>query len=160
MLLAILVAQEEILTIFPNIQLTTVLIMVYAVVLPIPSFLMITLSYVLLDNIIIGSMNPIYMIPMAVSWIVLGLVTNALKKKPLWTKVLIGVLFAVFYGWSFIPGNMIIQHITNVWAYIQADIPFELIMAVTNLITILFLYEPLEHLLRNLYEQPYKIDKS
>jgi len=160
MLLAILVAQEEILTVFPNIQLTTVLIMVYAVVLPIPSFLMITLSYVLLDNLIIGSMNPIYMIPMAISWILLGLVSYAFKKKPLWTKVLIGALFAVFYGWSFIPGNMLIQHITNVWAYIQADIPFEMIMAVTNVITILFFYEPLEHLLRNLYEQPYKLDKS
>ncbi len=151
MLLALLVAQEEILILIPNVSLTPLLIMVYASVLPISLFLSITVGYVLLDNLIMGSLIPVYFVPMLFAWIILGLLTKVFLHKSLFFKVGLSIFFAVLYGWSFVPGNMIIQSNFQLWPYIFADLIAEMIMAISNIITITFLYNPLRKLLYNLY---------
>lgn len=155
MLLAILVAQEELLVLFPNVSLTTLLIMVYASVLPLSLLMSVTIGYVILDSLLMGSLNPIYLVPMLLSWLLLGLVTRKIKDKPLWVKVLFSMFFAVIYGWSFIPGNMITQSLFKLWPYVTADLLFEGIMAVTNLVTVTILYIPLRKLLTDLYQGLY-----
>ncbi len=150
MLLAILVVQEELLSLLPNVQLTTLLIMVYASILPLSLFLSLTVGYVVLDSMLVGSLNPIYMIPMLFSWILLGLVTRKLKDKPLWVLLLIATFFGFFYGWSFIPAKMITLDLFRVWPYLVSDLLFEGIMAVTNFVTVLLLYQPLMNLFRQM----------
>ncbi|MDD3122758.1 MAG: hypothetical protein PHC62_04460 [Candidatus Izemoplasmatales bacterium] len=156
MLLAILVVQEEVLVIIPNVQLTTLLIMVYAAILPMSLLVILVSGYVLLDSLLMASLNPIYMIPMLVSWLLLAIFSKKLKNKQLWVYVVFGFLFGFLYGWSFIPSKMLTLDVFYVWPYLISDLPFEVIMAVTNAIFILLLYKPLVALLQSLLDR----DKS
>lgn len=150
MLLAILVVQEELLSLLPNVQLTTLLIMVYASILPLSLFISLTVGYVFLDSLLMGSLNPVYMIPMFFSWILLGLVTRKFKNKPLWVLLVIATAFGFIYGWSFIPSKMIMFEYFKLWPYLASDILFEVIMAVSNFVTVAILYLPLKKLFTQL----------
>lgn len=158
MLLAILVAQEELLILIPNVSFTPLLIMVYAAVLPLSISSTIVAGYVLLDNIIMGSLIPVYFVPMLLSWLLLNLVAYLIKKKPLYVQVIVGLVFAVVYGWSFVPGNMIVQSHFQLWPYILADLPAEGIMALSNVVTIVFLYMPLVRLLQQFFNNNHEIN--
>lgn len=149
MLLAVLIVQEELLILLPNVQLTTLLIMVYASILPLSLFVSLTVGYVVLDSLLMGSFNPMYMIPMLISWTLLGLITRKFADHPIWVLCTIATLFGFVYGWSFIPSKMLTLEVFHVWPYLVSDLLFEAIMAVTNLITVLLLYKPL----RKLFDQ-------
>ncbi len=151
MLLAILYVQELLLSGLPNIQLTVVLIMVYAAVLPLSLSLPIVIGYVLLDNLLFGTISLIYTPAMFVSWIFLALMSKLLAKKSYYWMIGFAVVFAFLYGWSFIPASMMVQGIQNFWPYLIADLPFELTMALTNFITVLLLYRPLKSILTGLF---------
>lgn len=152
MLLAILVAQEELLVLIPNVSLTSVLIMVYGVVLPLSLYFSVIIGYVIIDSLVMGSFIPVYVIPMMIMWIILGLVAKRFKLSPLYVQIIIGVFFAFVYGWSFIPGNMILLSGFKFWPYLLADIPAEAIMAVSNGVTIAFLYLPIRKQLEPLFK--------
>ena len=152
MLLAVLYVQELLLSGLPNIQLTVVLIMVYAAVLPLSLSLPIVIGYVLLDNLLFGTISLIYTPAMFFSWMLLAIVAKLLSKKSFYAILGFAVLFAFLYGWSFIPANIMVQGITNFWPYLWADLPFELIMALSNFVSVLLLYRPLKSILKNLYE--------
>jgi len=149
MLLAILVVQEEVLVLIPNVQLTTLLIMAYAAVLPTSLLLILIPGYVLIDSLLMASLNPIYMIPMIIAWLILGLVSKAIKDKPLAWIVGFAVFFGFFYGWTFIPSKMLTNDLFLVWPYLVSDFPFEVTMAITNLFAVAFLYRPMVHLLKS-----------
>lgn len=151
MLLAILVAQEEVLVLIPNVSLTSVLIMVYGVVLPLSLYFSVIIGYVMIDSLVMGSFIPVYVIPMMIMWIILGLVAKRFKNSPIYIQIIIGVFFAVLYGWSFIPGNMILLSGFKLWPYLLADIPAEAIMALSNGVTIAFLYQPIRKQLEPLF---------
>jgi len=152
MLLAVLYVQELLLSGLPNIQLTVVLIMVYAAVLPLSLSLPIVIGYVLLDNLLFGTISLIYTPAMFFSWMLLAIVAKLLSKKSFYAILGFAVLFAFLYGCSFIPANIMVQGITNFWPYLWADLPFELIMALSNFVSVLLLYRPLKSILKNLYE--------
>jgi len=152
MLLAILVAQEELLVLIPNVSFTTVLIMIYGVVLPLSLYSSVIIGYVVLDNLIMGSFIPVYVIPMILMWLLLGIVARRFKDHPLYVQVIIGILFAILYGWSFIPGNMILISGFKLWPYLLADFVAEGIMALSSAITIIFVYYPIRKLLSNFIE--------
>jgi hypothetical protein len=60
MLLSVLLAQEYLLMGIPNVQLTVVLLVVYAAVLPWHLLIPLVGAYVFLDNFWMGSLNIIY----------------------------------------------------------------------------------------------------
>lgn len=53
-----------------------------------------------------------------------------------------GIAFAVLYGLTFLPLTVIVYGI-DPWAYIVADIPFQINMAIGNFISLLLLFERL-----------------
>lgn len=148
MLLAILIVQEEVLVFIPNVQLTTLLIMAYSAVLPTSLLLILIPAYVLIDSLLMASLNPIYMIPMVFAWLFLAFLTKAIKNKPFIWIVIVAVLFGFLYGWSFIPSKMLTMSVFEVWPYVLSDLPFEVIMAVTNLFTVGIMYRPIVQFLK------------
>ena len=57
---ALLFVQEQVLTFLPNIQLTVFLLILYSKMLGMKKTLLIILIHVLLDNLVMGSMNPLF----------------------------------------------------------------------------------------------------
>ena len=153
MLLAILIIQEELLMFLPNVQLTTILIVVYAQFLSDRELYPLVMIYVLIDNMYMGSFNLLYTPAMFFSWLLLAFIAKKLKNNSDTTKFILVILFAFIYGFSFIPATALIQHFnwSQTLKYIKFDIPFEIIMAVSNIVAFFVVYRPLTVLLKEIY---------
>lgn len=156
MLLAILVIQEHFLILAPNIQLTVALLVVYATILPKHLLFILVLAYVVLDSVLMGSLNLLYFPPMLIAWFFLVFIARLLRNQlPIWT-MLFAFFYGFIYGWLFIPFAMIERGIRSFWPYLLADLPFEIIMAVNNFFTVLLLYNPLTVVLKPLFANGYR----
>ena len=145
MCITILFVQEQILTIIPNVQFSTLLIVLYVSLFKWRESVSMIVIYVILDNLYMNSFNPIYTPAMLIAWLSIPLVYHTvLGKTKSETKLAIfGLLFGFYYGWVFIPFRMFELGITEFWPYLMLDLPFQIIMAISNFLTILWLYKPL-----------------
>jgi hypothetical protein len=150
MLLCILIIQEYALIGIPNVQLTVLLLMVYAAVLPWRILLPLTVAYVFLDNFLMGSLSLIYFPAMVVAWMTLVVITKWLSRKPLWVLVIFATFFGFLYGWFFMIPQLILFPI-DPWAYLASDLVFEVVMAITDLITVSLLFPILRPVLERLW---------
>lgn len=153
MLLAILFVQEQLLVLVPQFQFTVVLIIVYAAIFPYKILLPMIFAYVLLDNIYMGTMNYLYFIPMAFAWLALASVSREIRHKPFYIQVILAVAFGFVYGWVYLPARMIEQGVGIFWLYLKMDLPFEIMMAASNLLTMLVAYQPLRYSLEKLISE-------
>ncbi|MBI9010028.1 MAG: hypothetical protein JEZ05_08350 [Tenericutes bacterium] len=153
MLLALLVAQEELLVFIPQVQLTVVLIIVFARYLTYKELIPLILAYVFLDNMMMGSLNLLYSLPMFLSWPILGIVARTLRNKPDYVLFIWGILFAFIYSWMFIPVNMVVQSNFSVWTYFVLDLPWEIALAFNSAATFLLFYKPLCSLFDTYYQR-------
>lgn len=142
----ILFVQEEALTMLPNIQLTFLLISIYAAVFGIKNSLAIVSIHVLLDNVIMGSLTPIVVVPMFLGYVVLVVVMNLVKDCNLAVKCLCASLCSLLYCYIFLIVNALFLDI-NVYAYWIADIPFEILLVLSTILTITYLYNPIEKII-------------
>lgn len=110
-------------------------------------------GYVLLDNMFMGTLNYLYFVPMLFAWLLLALVSRALKNKPFYVQTILAIVFGFFYGWVYLPARMLEQGIGIFWLYLKMDLPFEIMMAISNFITVLLVYQPLRLALENLTKQ-------
>ena len=151
MFIAIIFAQEEALTVIPNVQLTVLLLMIYgAVVGPIWGSV-IVLAHCFLDNALMGSLMPYVFIPMAIGWEIVMLFGWISKKWPLIVKVILSVVGALIYCWLFVLFNKLMVPAIDIKKYIIADIPFEIVLMCSSGISIALLYKPVFNVVNNGY---------
>ena len=145
----IIIIQEELLVMIPNVQFTVLLIILFSSIFTMKESLIMVFVYVLIDSMYMGALNPLYMIPMVLAWslIPLSLHTVLRKTKNEMVLAFFALGFGFLYGWMFIPFKIIEQGITEVWPYFIADLPFEIIMSVTGFVTVILLYQPLYRVL-------------
>lgn len=152
--ISITFVQEQMLLFLPNIQFTVLLVFVFVSIFTYKESMFYIIGYVLLDNMYMGGFNLFYMIPMLFAWSLIPFVYhNILKKTD--NEYVLGVTAFVFgfvYGWSFIPFNMIQTGIDNFFVYLSADLIFEVVMAVTGFITVVWLYKPLTKVLKQIID--------
>ena len=151
MLTAIIFAQEQILTFFPQFQFTILLLILYSKCLGFIKTTIIIIIHVLLDNLVMGSLNYLYTPAMLVGWLMIPVLINTIFKK---VNSAVGlaccsIVFALLYSWAFIPISVFATDV-KFWAYVIADIPFEIMLAVFSFLTVLWLYKPLEKVLMSL----------
>lgn len=141
----IIIIQEELLLIFPNVQFTVLLIILFSSIFTIKESLIMVFVYVLIDSMYMGALNPLYMIPMILGWSLIPIVAHTILRNTKSEIVLafFALVFGFVYGWMFIPFKIIEQGITEVWPYFVADLPFEIIMSVTGFTTVILLFKPL-----------------
>lgn len=143
MFAAILLLQKELMSFIPNVSLTVFLIVLYSRVFGRRKTLFILLVYVLLDNMIMGNMGPIYIPFQYVAWAVIPVLLTTVFRDvndPL-RLALLAALFSFLYCWILVIPGCIVMNI-GVKAYLAADISFEVILAVSGFVSVLLLYRP------------------
>ena len=160
MLTAIIFVQEQVLSFIPQFQFTILLLVLYSkclgfykttIIITVKTFCLLTMFHVLLDNLVMGSLNYIYTPAMIIVWLFIPLLLNTVFKKinsPI-GLALTSILFSLLYSWSFIPINVLTTDV-DFFAYLIADIPFEIMLIVYSFLTIIWLYKPLEKVLKSL----------
>lgn len=136
--------QELVLSFLPNIQLTMLLIFLFSKKLGCFKTIFINLVYVLLDNIFNGSFNLLFVVFMFIGWSIVPILLNTIFNKVNNNILLslLGILFSFLYSWVLIiPGCIVFN--TDIISYLKMDITWEVVMATSSFLTILFIYEPL-----------------
>ena len=159
-LTTILFVQEELLTFLPNIQLTFLLVVVYGATIGIRDGTLVILVHVLLDNLFMGSFNLYCMVPQFLGLFITLVMARLLKNKNEIIQSIFGAIGALIYCWLYV--------LVNIWFldvrfmdYFIADIPFEIILVASTVVSILFLYKPLVKLInRFLNEKERKINEN
>ena len=147
LLTTILFVQEQLLSILPNIQLTVFLLVLYSKKLGFIKTTIICFIHVLLDNLIMGSFNVIYMPFMFIGWMIIPISLNTIFKKVNSNILLafLGLLFSFLYCWIYIIPNTLILEVSFI-SYLVADILWEVLLSTSSFLTILLLYEPCSNL--------------
>lgn len=151
---AILFVQEQLLSILANVQLTIFLLVLYTKVFGFKKTIIIMIIHVFLDNLVMGSFNYLMIIFMILGWGFIPVSLSTVFKKvnkPIGLAFL-GILFALVFSWFMIIPGMIIQEL-SFQQYIIPDIIFEVILAISSFLTILWLYEPLYKVLNELNQE-------
>jgi hypothetical protein len=148
---SILVVQEQILAFLPNIQLTLFLMVVFSKKLGLIRTIIIITCYTLIDGLIGGPFNIIYITFMLIGWLIIPILLCTIFKKvqsPLYLALL-GVMFAFTYSWINIIPNLILTS-ASIISYLIADYPFELLLAASSFLSILWLYTPIERVFKKI----------
>ncbi|RIA75862.1 hypothetical protein EI71_01035 [Anaeroplasma bactoclasticum] len=155
----LLFVQEELFSFIPNFQFTFLLLAVYVVVFGYKKTSLIILAHVLLDNMFMGSLTPIVMIPMWMGYMIYTGVIWLFKDQKLWILVLGGALSAYLYCMLFLVTNAIFLDI-NLYVYWISDIPFEVMLVSCTSFTLIYLYKPLSKKLGELWRHENPLDVS
>jgi hypothetical protein len=145
--------QEQMLLFIPQVQLTILLIFVFASIFTYKESFMYITVYVLLDNLYMGGFNPLNVIPMLIMWNTIPYIYHiVLKQTDNEYKIAAAAFaFGFLYSWSFIPGAIIMYGLQGAWQYyILADIPWEIALAVVGYISVLYGYVPLMKVVKTL----------
>ena len=142
--IAIIFTQEQLLMFIPNVQLTVVLIILFVSVFSFKESIIMITCYVLLDSLYMGGFNVFYMVPMMLAWYIIPVSYHTILRKTTneVKLALFAFVFGFVYGWMFIPFNML-QTGIEFLPYLAADLIFEVVMAATGLLTVLWIYGPL-----------------
>lgn len=156
MLTAILTVQEEVLTFIPNVQLTFLLITVYGATVGLLDGTLIVIVHVLIDNLVMNSFTPYIIFPMLIGLELALIFGYLLRKKKEWIVSIFAGLAGFIYCMIFFLSTVIFYQVEPI-PYLISDIPFEVVLIVCNVITVLFLYKPLVKIINDNYpkkEQP------
>lgn len=157
LLTAIIFVQEEALSFIPNVQLTVLLLVLYGAYCGPKWGSAIVVMHVLLDNLYVGSLTLYVMLPMFIGWEAILLASYFVRKRSIYVKVAVAGIGALVYCWIFVFSSVLFYKV-DMLAYIIADIPFEIILVVCSMVTVLWLFNPLyKALMRN---DVYEINKE
>ncbi len=148
---AILFVQEQLLSFLPNIQLTVFLIVLFSKKLKFVKTSIIVIIHTVLDNLVIGSFNIMFFPFMLIGWIIIPIIICTLFKKcesPI-ILALLGIIFSFVYCWIYTIPNVIVLDVKPI-DYLTADFIFELILAASSFLSILWLYKPCAKILDHL----------
>ena len=133
----IIFALELGLAAIPNVQVTTVLMLILAQKLgSMKEYTFYTFIYILLQGLWWGF--SFYLISMFGGWLIWGWVSIRMNKWKVEYQSMIGFVFAFLYGLTFYPLTYLI-YLTPFIPYLIADFPFALVMATSNALTIMWL---------------------
>lgn len=149
-LTAVLLVAQMAIAFLPNIELITLLIIVYTLVLK-RKTLLIIYAFALLEGIFYGF--GIWWIMYLYVWTILYLVVNLLRSN---NSAVIWAMVGAFFGLGFGALCAIPYGIAGgIWAGIAwwgRGIPFDIIHGISNFVIILLLYKPLYYIINRLYK--------
>ncbi len=150
MLAALLIASKEILSFLPNIELVTLLIILYTLHFPRLTPYIIYI-FVGVQCCIYGLHVWVYMY--LYIWILLYFVVRALRKfsaHMLW--VVVSTLFGLLFGLLCSPVYLFIGGWSMAFSWFVSGIPFDIIHAIGNCVAALVLFVPLDKLFTKIKE--------
>ncbi len=146
-LASILFVQQIALSFIPNVSFSVLLVVLYTKVLGFKKTSLIITIHVLAINLLspMGPVVPTLIPAMFIAWMLIPILLTTLFRKlesAIWLSIF-GLGFGFVYGWVYIPFTVWFIG-TPFLPYLIWDIPFEIVMAISNMISILWLYEPLK----------------
>ena len=155
-LVALTVALEQVMQFLPNIQLTTLLIVLISTKFDRKSIVLAIITYVLLDNILGGF--GVHTPSMFVAWIGFSLLIHYLKDKNEFVLAIVSLVFAIIYAVLLaIPTILLLK--VDPLVYLMADSPFTAIFMLVNFLTVLWLFQPLAKMFDVIQTEIYDIHK-
>ena len=153
-LTAILFVQEQLLTFIPNVSLTIFLIVLFSKKLGLIKTLLIITCHVLLDNLFMSSFNVVFVGFNLLGYYIIPLTLCTFFKRINNNIVLglLGFIYSLIYCWMYIFPNMIVLNIDLI-SYLIADILWELVLALSSLISIILLYNPMSKVFNKFYDE-------
>lgn len=142
LLSSILILQEQLLSFIPNVQLTFFLIVLYSKKLGIVKSSLIILIYVIIDNLLGGSLSLLFMPFMLMGLLLIPLSLNTIFKKvnSNLSLAILGILYSFIYSFiNIIPGCIMFN--LTFKEYLINDLYWEIILAINSFLTILLLYD-------------------
>ena len=154
---ASITASKLALSFIPNVELVTLLFMVYTVVFGIRKSLFISVIFTITEIFIYGFST--WLLVYFIIWPMLILITGLgeSKVKSEYGYALIGGVFGYSFGAFFAVFESIFYGLAYGWAYWIKGIPFDLIHGTSNFIVIVMLYKPLLNILMKLKTSYYNI---
>ncbi|NLB84695.1 MAG: hypothetical protein GX794_01060 [Acholeplasmataceae bacterium] len=148
LLTTVLFVQEQALTFLPNIQFTFLLLVIFAVTFSFGENVLIIIIHVIADNLVMGSFNLIYVPFMLIGYLIIPILFKTVfrKVKNTFVIAIIGALMSIIYCWVFIIPSTIIMHI-DFLTYLIMDIPFEIILALSTFISVIWLFDPIKKMI-------------
>lgn len=140
LLTTLLFIQEQALSFIPNVQLTVFLLVLFSKKFGLLKTVIISSIHVILDNLVMGSFNLIFVPFMLLGWLIIPISLNTVFKK-VNSNIFLAVLFSFGYCWIYIIPNCIILQV-DFTTYFLADLIWEVLLASSSFITILLLYNP------------------
>lgn len=152
-LATIVFVQEIALSFIPNVAFTTLLIILYSRLLGLKKTIVVVILYVMLDVVMMPT-NPIAIPSLMIGWLIIPILLNTLFKRHESVYFLTAFAFChgFVFGWINIPTGMIILDLPFK-AYFMQDLPFEIIMAISSSLTVLWIYEPLYKRLKPFFDR-------
>jgi energy-coupling factor transport system substrate-specific component len=147
---AVLFVQQLALSFLPNIQLSVLLVVLYTRVFGFRKTSLIIIVHVLVTNILspFGPVIPVFIPAMVIAWMLVPVLLTTVFRhvRSALGLALFGLFYGFVYGWVYIPFAVFLTGAPFA-AYALMDIPFEILMAISNFTTILWLYDPLHRML-------------
>lgn len=150
-LAAILFVQEQVLSFLPNIQLTVFLLVLYSKIFKLWKVLLVIVIHVLLDNLFMGSFSIYYFPFMLLGWSIIPIIINIFFKNTENSIVLAIVGFGCSFIYCFlfaIPQVLLTE--TSLMTYLAADFSFEIILAISSFLAILWLFKPCYKIMKDI----------
>ena len=144
---AILFVQEELLTFIPDVQFTFMLVMLYGATMgPLYGSIIVVL-HVIFDNLFMSTFGNFWiMVPQLVGLLITMLLGYLLRKRSEFVIAIGSVFAGLIYVGLYMLVNIYVLDMDPL-AYIIADIPVDLLLVTSNVITVMFLYKPLKKLI-------------
>lgn len=137
----IIVVLENLFMALPNVSLTPLMFAVYFATRPYKSSAYVVFIYMALQVLQWGI--GLWVLPMSIGWLLWLVLVKRINWLPIEIK---GIVFASLYGFTFLPLTVLVYGI-DPWAYIVADIPFQINMAIGNFISLALLFKRLTKLM-------------
>ena len=146
-------AERNIIIIICILILLLFLILLYSKVFGLTKTLIIVLLHTILDNLIMGSFNIYYFPFMFIGWMIIPIIVCLFFKKVDNAIVLaiIGTVCSFVYSWLFAIGQVLLTDV-SLLVYLASDFTFEIILAISSFLSILWLYKPCSKLLLKLVD--------
>lgn len=154
---ATLTAGKLTLSFVPNVEIVTLLFIVYTTVFGVKNSLFISLVFSTTEILLYGFST--WLIGYYIIWPILIMIVALIKKnlKSEYGYATIGAIFGYAFGMFFAILESLFYGIAYGWLYWIRGLPFDLMHGTSNFIIILVLYKPLVALLMKLKQSYYQI---
>lgn len=131
----------------PNVEVVTLLFIIYTVVFGTKKSLFIAFIFTITEILIYGFSTwlLVYFIIWAMLILITGLIKDKMKSE--YRYAIIGAIFGYVFGIFFAIAESFFYGLAYGWAYWIKGIPFDLLHGTSNLILILVLYKPITDIL-------------
>ncbi|MCF7932292.1 MAG: hypothetical protein K9K93_03905 [Acholeplasmataceae bacterium] len=150
---AVLFVQQLALSFLPNIQFSVLLVVLYTRLFGFRKTTLIIIVHTIVVNLFspFGPVIPVFLPAMFIAWMLVPVLLSTVLRKVVspYGLAFFGLIYGMIYGWVFVPFAVFLTQ-APFEAYVGMDIPFQILMGISNFVTILWLYEPLHKVLRRL----------